>query len=461
MTWEWAKTAKPRAGRDRDFYFDAGPGHESGLALRVTSAGGRTWVYRYRLPGSDVKRVLMLGECREGRGGMSLSEARAAAAEQRKIRRQGDDPHQKREAVRQAETEARAERELVEQRQQRETLAAAAAAYIQTIGPKWSKRTREERERMLAAYIGPAPIETPGASRRGKRKTPTVRLTTTLRPVAELKRYELRDDLARIGGVMANRVMEFLRAASRWAVAEDRLPFDLLSNMQPVSEEAPRARVLTDAEVARLWSATELLRPASRVFFRLLLLCGTRRGETAAATWDQFDLEAGVWTIPAANRKGRERKRRDLALPLPSLAVEMLKALPQKKGERLFPESYSQRQSRPLAALRRKIAGLDESVKGKRTRKTKDQREAERWTPHDLRRTLATRVRELGVRLDVVSRLLGHTTEAGNGVAAATVRYDRSELWPERVAAMTAWDAEVRRILKAPDAPGKVLAWRA
>lgn len=459
MTWEWAKSAKPRPGRERDFYFDAGPGKESGLALRVSSAGGRTWVYRFRLPGSDVKRLLVLGECREGRGGMSLADARIAAAEQRKIRRGGGDPIAAREAERQAEAEALRARADAEQRQRQETLAAAAAAYIENQGGRWAERTRDERTRMLNAYIGPEPEASEGKRRRAR----TVRLTTTLRPVAELKRYELRDDLARIGGVMGNRVMEFLRAASRWAVAEDRLPFDLVSQMKPLTDEAPRARVLTDDEIQRLWAATEKLSPVPRAFWRLLLCCGTRRGETAAATWDQFDLERAVWTIPAANRKGKATRGKrkgpapDLDVPLPALIVETLQAMPNKKG-RLFPDYYELRGGRLMMALRRAIERLDD---GGAKRKKKASAKAEPWTPHDLRRTVATKLRELGVRLDVVSRLLGHAATAGNGVAAATLIYDRSELWAERVAAMTAWDAELRRILKAPGAPGKgkVLAW--
>lgn len=459
MTQEWAKVAKPRPGRTRDLFFDAGPGRVAGLVLRVTDAGSRTWVYRYRVPGSDVKRYLTLGECHDGRDGLTLADARRKAAAHQRVRGEGDDPIEKRATERQAEADAQQARAEEEQRQRQETLAAAAAAYVENQGDRWAERTRDERTRMLNAYIRPEPEASEGRRRRAR----TVRLTTTLRPVAELKRYELRDDLARIGGVMGNRVMEFLRAASRWAVAEDRLPFDLVSQMKPLTDEAPRARVLTDDEIARLWAATERLAPVPRAFWRLLLGCGTRRGETAAATWDQFDLEHAVWTIPAANRKGKATRGKrkgpapDLDVPLPALIVETLQAMPNKKG-RLFPNYYELRGGRLMMALRRAIERLDGARK---KRRTKASATVDPWTPHDLRRTVATKLRELGVRLDVVSRLLGHAATAGNGVAAATLIYDRSELWPERVAAMAAWDAELRRIVKAPGAPskGKVLPW--
>ena len=70
--------------------------------------------------------------------------------------------------------------------------------------------------------------------------------------------------------------------------------------------------------------------PASRAL-QLLILCGSRMSEVRGATRSEIDLDAAIWTIPAARMKGRRLHR----VPLSSQAVAILKAMP-REGERIF-----------------------------------------------------------------------------------------------------------------------------
>ena len=74
----------------------------------------------------------------------------------------------------------------------------------------------------------------------------------------------------------------------------------------------------------------------------------------------------------------------------------------------------------------------------------------QRFTPHDLRRTFASRLSDLGVMPHVIEKLLNHKME---GVMAV---YNRAEFWPERVAAQRAWDKKLRTLRK--KVPGSVAA---
>ena len=85
--------------------------------------------------------------------------------------------------------------------------------------------------------------------------------------------------------------------------------------------EEKRDRWLDEDELKRFWEALERYPEKTIAFiFKLLLLTGARKGEALNATWDQFDLENGVWTKPSHLTKQKKKER----LPLSSEAVEIL-----------------------------------------------------------------------------------------------------------------------------------------
>ena len=133
---------------------------------------------------------------------------------------------------------------------------------------------------------------------------------------------------------------------------------------------------------------------------RLLLLTGARRMEVLAATWDQFDLEAGVWTKPAATTKTRRLHR----VPLSAPALQLLATVKEAAGRSpyLFPGRGGDRHLSDIKkswATVCQTAGISDAH------------------VHDLRHSYAAALASSGQSLPVIGALLGHTQ------AQTTARY--------------------------------------
>ena len=187
-------------------------------------------------------------------------------------------------------------------------------------------------------------------------------------------------------------------------------------------QEQKRDRWLNDQEIKKLWEVLEGYynqRVANAI--RILLLTGSRRNEVLHATWDQFDLERGVWIKPAHTTK---QKRKEY-LPLSSQTIEILKAMQQAKSTPfLFPGKIL---GQPLKNMNkswntiRKRAGIaDVRI-------------------HDLRHTHASHLVSSGLSLSIVGKLLGHrhaaTTQRYAHLADEPLR-QAAELFGEKVESM-------------------------
>jgi integrase len=135
--------------------------------------------------------------------------------------------------------------------------------------------------------------------------------------------------------VRANRMAQLLskmfNLAVRWGYCETSPALGIRKN-----PETKRTRYLSDAELSRLLAALEAHdnRQSANVV-RLLLLTGARRGEVLSASWDQFDLDAGLWIKPSAHTKQKKEHR----VPLSAEAVRLLRAMKNEDGASpyLFP----------------------------------------------------------------------------------------------------------------------------
>ncbi len=165
-------------------------------------------------------------------------------------------------------------------------------------------------------------------------------------------------------------------------------------------KEYKRHRWLNDEEVQRLWPVLDTY-PNQKVsnVIRLLLLTGSRRNEVLHATWNQFDLERGVWTKPAHTTKQRRMEH----LPLSTRTIDILKSMKEESNsDFLFPGNMP---GKPLQEIKkawhtlRIKAGLPDV------------------RIHDLRHTHASHLVSSGLSLSIVGKLLGHTQ------ASTTQRY--------------------------------------
>jgi integrase len=160
---------------------------------------------------------------------------------------------------------------------------------------------------------------------------------------------------------------------------------------------------------------------------RLLLLTGSRAGETLRAEWKEFDLTRGVWTKPSHHTMQKKTEH----VPLSAPAIDLLQsAKPKNAIGPLFPgKVHKGKKTTHRVSLKRlwmqacKAAGLVtvELVKGKRKGKDGAPKMLKRYKPtvrlHDLRHSYASHLVSNGVGLQIVGKLLGHVQ------ASTTMRY--------------------------------------
>ena len=174
----------------------------------------------------------------------------------------------------------------------------------------------------------------------------------------------------------------------------------------------------------------------------MLLLTGQRRNEVFDADRDEFDLAAKLWTIPG----GRAKNGATHLVPLSPMALAIVKELlTEYWSEKLLPAR----------------GNWDASPSGfsKAMRRIREALEAElghavpHWTLHDLRRTVATGLQRLGIRLEVTKAVLNHLSGSRSGIVGV---YQRHNYFDEKRVALAAWAREVKRLAKPVPAASKV-----
>jgi len=210
---------------------------------------------------------------------------------------------------------------------------------------------------------------------------------------------------------MANRVRALLSKMFNIAVQWKWRMDNPVNGVQKYQEQK-RNRWLNEEELERLWGALET-HPNQSVAkaIWLLVLTGSRRNEVLSATWDQFDLEKGIWTKPAHTTK----QNRMEYLPLSSQVITLLKSMKEKrKDKHLFPSKIP---GQPLQDIKKSWSTIQKRAGIENVRL------------HDLRHTHASHLVSSGLSLSIVGKLLGHTQ------ASTTQRYAHLADAPLRQAA--------------------------
>ena len=212
-----------------------------------------------------------------------------------------------------------------------------------------------------------------------------------------------------------------VRTFTRWCT---RSPRRYIKHSPMEGYEAPcragkRSRVLTDDELKAVWTASD--RPVTSIF-RLLILWGTRRGETAVL--EQSWLTGDGLTIPGSATKNY----RDHSIPILPLAQTVLDTLPKTNSAHLFPSQDGAGAMNPnsVAKLTREVQKLS-GTSG--------------WTPHDLRRTFRSNMARLKVPRDICELLINHAPTALDDV------YDRYSYLEEKRDALGRYEALMLRLL--------------
>jgi integrase len=235
------------------------------------------------------------------------------------------------------------------------------------------------------------------------------------------------------GPVMADKVLDYVRAAFGWyAVRDPKFNIPIVKGMSRTkTSERARSRVLDDQEIRDLWAALDDMPPGYAAFLRTLLLSGQRRDEVRCARWSEIDGEA--WIIPAS----RYKSGRDHLVPLvPAIEAQLAQANPQRGGTFIFSRDGG---SRPLGSLSTLKRRLEAKITARRDKPMAD------WRLHDLRRTARTLLSRAGVSSDIAERVIGHAMPGVRGT------YDRHAYAVEKTDALQRLAALIERILR-PDA---------
>lgn len=403
------------------FLWDAGKGAVTGFGLKVTPKGGKTFVLQYRMRGAKHDRRIKIGKY----GVWTVERARDRARELRREIDAGTDPFDKRAAEHRAREEAKR---------------LAVDRSFETVAGRFLEHYRAE----------------PRASGARKGKLRSARTIEMMEgAIAYLKDKFGQTRIDQIGSGDLRRAIEAIPAANqatrrntdacarilwKWAAEQEEIdsnPFDTISRRPAVV--ASRERVLDDAELGLLWSASLDLDYPVGPYFRLLILTGQRRAEVAAMSWSELDKGAREWCIPASRAKNGIAH----IVPLSDAVVAELDALAPKdewppKGLVLTTTGET-----AFSGFSRAKALLDA---GAAKLAAKNEREAPaEWRVHDLRRTLATGMQRLGIRLEVTEAVLNHVSGSRGGLAGVYQRHDWKD---EKRVALEAWAAHVERILK-------------
>jgi integrase len=245
-------------------------------------------------------------------------------------------------------------------------------------------------------------------------------------PAAELSRsavVRVLDSMANDGKTaMASRTAAYGRACYQWAVKRGSLstnPFHAL----PLAAATKRERVLANDELRAIWRATE--RPGSfNAIVRMLMLTGQRREEVAGLTWEDVAADLSAWTIPSVVAKNGVAH----LVPLSTQAQTILRAAPRAEcGGLVFPGLRG-----PFNGFSKAKEVLDKASGVKN------------WRLHDLRRTMATGLQKLGVRLEVTEAVLNHVSGSRAGIVGI---YQRHDWVDEKRAALAAWGAKVAALI--------------
>jgi integrase len=392
-----------------------------GLIVRVLPSGLVQFSIRYRTRGRQRRAVLG----NYSASALTLAKARTKATRTLLAAQDGDDPA---EALREAKAKPV------------DTIDALAADYLKRYAPR--KRTAAEDARVLNVEILPRWRD---------------------RSVRDLTRRDVRALLEAIvdrgAPVMANRVLAVIRKMLNYAVDRDWLDANPAARMSKPTVEVSRDRVLTDDEVRKVWRClTNLpttaqlpapnrkrakgapadplcpISPRQAALLQVRLLTAQRGGEVARMRWQDVDLEAGWWTIPAEHAKNGQTHR----VPLVGKALELVKAQQPKKPDRVRSKADK---DEPAYVFTDGETGAQDRAKKAPGLVSKAIGIAFRG--HDLRRTAATKMAEAGISHSDIGKVLNHA----EGGPRATAVYNRYQADREKRIALETWDRVLTGII--------------
>lgn len=255
--------------------------------------------------------------------------------------------------------------------------------------------------------------------------------------VTQRDAVELLQGIAKAAPVAANRVRASLSAMFAWGMKAGLVPANPIAATFKPAGEKPRERVLSDAELALVWSCTASAADYDRIV-RLLLLTGARREEIAGMRWDEVarrDDGTATWVLPSERSKNHLPHEVVLPLVAEALLPEPREAADGAPRDLLFGEGEG-----PFSGWSRCKERLDGRIA-----KANGGKAIAPWVLHDLRRTFVTRLNDLGVEPHVIEALVNHAS--GSAKAGVAGVYNRSAYAAQKHAALAVWCDHIAQLV--------------
>lgn len=388
----------------------------NGFTIRIMPSGFKTWLYLYAINGK--RRCMNLGQYPD----VSLETARDKFETAKKQVKNGIDPLEAAEQVQ-------------EERRMAPTVSELFDDYM-TRHAKLNKRETswKEDERLFKVNVEPV---------WGTRKAADIKKKDC---IALLDQYSDRPALC-------HNVMKLTRKMFNFAVEKDVLEHTPFTGVKvPVALQS-RERVLSEAEIRKLW-VTELPKAGMsdevKRIIKLLLLTGQRVGEMCGIVPNEVD--GNWWTLPPERTKNGQTHR----VFLTKTAIELL-GNPVNGFYFLSPVTKFDAKKNPIYthidenavayAIRRNLKDYKprRPIKGKTVKMVKvpedKKMELEHFSPHDLRRTLATGLAMLGFHDEIIDAVTGHKKQ---GIIKV---YNRHKYDAEKQQALEAWETKLLNIM--------------
>jgi integrase len=230
----------------------------------------------------------------------------------------------------------------------------------------------------------------------------------------------------------ARAVFSALSSMFGWLLERRRVKTNTCVGVASPEAAKARDRVLTNEEIVKLWAATETLSQPFRQSIRMLLLTGARLAEVAGMRHEELSADFTTWSLPGA----RTKNHLPHIVPLSSLARSALSQVDRIAGSPFVFTTGTGKVS--IAGFGKIKAKLDAALR------------IPPWVLHDLRRTCATGMAEIGIAPHIVEACLNHVSGARAGVAGT---YNRAVYAEAKKAALERWAAHVQGLVggKAPE----------
>jgi integrase len=357
-----------------------------GFGLRIRAGGSKTWVFQYKL-GSQHRRIT-LGKF----PALHPSQARKTASNLHAEVRLGNDP-----AAVKAAKQVRAA----------ETFGAVLKIYLARRRGQVRDSSLAEMERHLQRNF--APLHSA--------------------PVDKLDRRAIAAQLARLtneaGPIQANRSRASLSKFLNWCLAESLTETNAAMHTNKNVEKS-RDRVLNNKELNAIWNALHEDSDYSAIV-RLLILTGQRASEIADLRWSEIDLERNIIVLPSS----RTKNHRVHIVPITSMVRAILEARPRRDG-RDFVFGVGER---GFSGWSKSKARLDDAVN------------IAPFVIHDIRRSVATGMSEIGIAPFHVEAVLNHIS----GTSSVARIYNKNTFESEKGTALNRWAENVAAIVEGRD----------